>query len=302
MLITAVRFIDCCHSDHSRIGRGIRWRRRRPAVTRRGNCNDALLIGSFQELLDRRITRADEAHIEDPGTFFDRPIYCSHENMRRCFRGRPRIASPERAHGQDLRLWCYALDEAMGTDDASHCRPVEIRSRVRATGSIERAPHRTPQVWVPGIDIGVDYGDDDVAAEGHLMRTGQAHLARSVLWNGRRVLAPIARTEIAPLRLSGVKIALVSRASVEIAPVKLGGTNPPVSLQRRQDNLLRLPFPDAEEFSPSTQQRNRLAAQLLQAIGAGELIAEGWRVILIDQHENLAHDRVGEHLPLRWQL
>jgi hypothetical protein len=89
---------------------------------------------------------------------------------------------------------------------------------------------------------------------------------------------------------------------MEIAPVELGGANPPVLLQRRQDSFLRLPFPDAKEFSPSTQQRNRLAAQLVQAIGAGELIAEGWWVILIDQHQNLAHDRLGEHLPLRWQL
>src|SRR5262245_41332204 len=171
MLIAAVRFIDCRHCDHSWIGRGICWRRRWPTVTRRGNCNDASLIGSFQELFDRRITRADEAHIEDPGTIFDSPIYRSHENMSRCFRGRPRIASPECVHCQDLRLRCYALDEAMGTDDASHGRPMELRSRVWVTGGIERAPHCTPQVWVLGIDIGVDYGNGDVAAESQLMRS-----------------------------------------------------------------------------------------------------------------------------------
>ena len=76
----------------------------------------------------------------------------------------------------------------------------------------------------------------------------------------------------------------------------LGGADARIALQRGEYGIQRAFFPNAHELGASAEQWDRLAADTVQAIRAGERPAKGLRLILIEQDQNLPGHRRGQQL------
>src|SRR5437868_371196 len=112
------------------IGPGVHGRSARPTIARCSNDYDTFLIGRVQDLLKRRIMRADEAHIENPGAIPHGPINSRYENMRGRLRERVLAARAESAHRQDFGFRRCALDQAVGADDPGYGGTVVVRHTI----------------------------------------------------------------------------------------------------------------------------------------------------------------------------
>ena len=86
-------------------------------------------------------------------------------------------------------------------------------------------------------------------------------------------------------RLLGPRTSLTA-----VSIIELHLPHPTVARHGGNHLLLRPPVPDAEQSDAGSEQRNRLGAELVEPVLAGEVGLDGSRLILVDQHDELAGD------------
>jgi hypothetical protein len=89
---------------------------------------------------------------------------------------------------------------------------------------------------------------------------------------------------------------------MEIALVRLDGTNARVAPQRSVNDLLRAPSTHAHEFCAGTQQWNRLGAQNFQPIRPRKLSSERLRLVLVKEDKQLTRNGEGQCQAVRHAL
>ena len=163
--------VDRRHRDHILVRGGIERLRARSRIASGGDQHDAFVVRLLESELEHRVVGPGKAHIDDAGTFFDRPIDAGENVLRRGLR-RILLVRAERMDGEDARARRDAEKPLMRDDGTGHPGAV-IVGLVRFAHGIELLAERASEIGMCGIDLRIDDGDRHIFSDAPAMHVTQ---------------------------------------------------------------------------------------------------------------------------------